>query len=232
MNIFKRCIPILSLLLLLLTVYFLDLGKYLTFDYLKAHRIQLLSIVEEYPVLSPLLYILFYAFTVAILFPVAAFLAVLGGFLFDAILGTVYGVMGATLGASILFLATRYIFGEKIQKKLGKMYQRIKKGFEENGIWYLLFLRFIPLIFPFWAVNIASAALRVSFFTYFWTTLIGGIPSSFIYAEAGAGLGAIFDEHKSFSLEGIFNWKILIALSLLALLSLTPIFLKKWKSKH
>lgn len=228
MNILKRFIPIFVLLLLLLIVYFFGIGEYLTFDYLKANRIELLSIVEKFPVLSPITYILFYAFTVSIAFPVAAFLSILGGFLFDAILGTIYAVIGATFGAIILFFAVKYAFGEELKKKLGKIYEQIERGFQKNGTWYLLFLRFIPLIFPFWAVNIASAVLRISFLTYFWTTLVGSIPSSFIYAEVGAGLGAIFDEHKRFSLEGIFNWKIRIALILLAILALTPICIKKW----
>lgn len=228
MAILKRFIPVFILLVLLVAIYLLGLGEYFTFDYLQRNRRKLLLLVNAYPYLSPLAYILFYAFTVAIALPVAAFINLSGGFLFGAILGTVYAVIGATFGASILFLAVRYAFGERMGEKLGKRYIQIKKGFQKNGTWYLLFLRLIPLLFPFWAVNVASAALRVSFWTYFWTTLVGGIPSSFIYAEAGAGLGEIFDQHERFSLQAIFNWKIRIAFILLALLALVPIAVKKW----
>ncbi len=189
---------------------------------------KLLAWISNYPTASPLIYIFLYAFLVAISFPVGAFLTILGGFLFDAFWGTFYTVIGATFGAIVIFLAARYALGEIIKTKLGKIYERIEKGFQKNGPWYLLFLRLIPL-FPFWAVNIASALLPITLFTYFSTTFIGIIPGTFIYAQAGAGVGTIFDEREEFSLEAIFNWKIQIALLLLAIFSLSPILIKKWR---
>ena len=90
----------------------------------------------------------------------------------------------------------------------------------------MLFLRFVPL-FPFWAVNIAPAFLGVRFKTYLWTTFIGIIPGVYVYAQAGVGLGAIFDSGESFTLSALFNKEVRIALVLLGILALVPIVIKK-----
>jgi len=98
-------------------------------------------------------------------------------------------------------------------------------GFQKNAASYLLFLRFIPL-FPFWLVNIAPAFFNVKTRTYIWTTFVGIIPGSYVYAQAGSGLGTIFEEGKSFSFNSVFNTQMNFALVLLALFSLIPILVK------
>jgi len=70
-------------------------------------------------------------------------------------------------------------------------------GFQNNAASYLLFLRFVPL-FPFWLVNLAPAFFKVQLSTYIWTTFVGIIPGSFVYTQAGSGLGVIFDEGAAF----------------------------------
>lgn len=224
-----KFIPILLLLFLGIVAYFTGLGSYLSFDYLKSNRSHLVDYISKYPFFAALVYIAIYTLLVAISFPGASFLTIIGGFLFDKILGTIYTVLAATLGACIIFLAARYALKD-IKNKLGKWFVKIERGFAKNGPWYLLFLRLIPL-FPFWAINIAPAALPVSLFTYFWTTLLGIIPGTFVYVQAGAGLGAIFDTHERFSVDTVFNWEIRIALFFMALLALLPILVKKWREK-
>ena len=90
----------------------------------------------------------------------------------------------------------------------------MEKGFQENAANYLLFLRLVPL-FPFWLVNLAPAFFGIKLKTFLWTTFIGIIPGSFVYAQAGVGLGAIFDTDKPFSIDTIFNWQMKIKYPLL-----------------
>ena len=90
------------------------------------------------------------------------------------------------------------------------------------------FLRLVPL-FPFWLVNLAPAFLGVSLKTFVWTTFIGIIPGTFVFAQAGAGLGAILDSDQGFSIQGVFNWQVKIALIALGIFALIPIIVKKFK---
>ena len=104
----------------------------------------------------------------------------------------------------------------------------MQEGFKKNKSRYLLVLRLLP-IFPFWVVNLIPAFLNVNLRTYVWTTFIGIIPGAYIYTQAGSGLGVIFDRGDSFSMSAVLNPQLLIALTLLSLATLIPVFLKKKK---
>jgi len=154
----------------------------------------------------------------------------LGGYLFSPILGTVYVVIGATVGASLIFLAARYALSNFFRKKAGSFIEKLQKGFQENSINYLLFLRLVPL-FPFWALNISLAFLNVSLLNYVWTCFVGIIPGTFMYASAGSGLGEILAMGEKVNLSAIFNWKLRITLIGIAVLVLIPVFYKKIRKK-
>ena len=220
-----------SLFLLLMgTAYFLGVFEHVTFENLKNHRKQLLSFVENSPYFSPLIFITIYALFISLSLPGGAILSLTGGFLFGALKGTILVIIGATIGASIIFYAAKSLFKELLQKKAHPFLNKMEKGFQKNAASYLLFLRFIPL-FPFWLINLAPAFFQVSFWTFFWTTFVGIIPGSYIYAQAGSGLGRIFETGENFSLENIFNFEIKIALFLLALFTLIPTLIKYFLRK-
>ena len=103
-------------------------------------------------------------------------------------------------------------------------------GFQKNSASYLLFLRFVPL-FPFWAVNLVPAFFGVKLRTFIWTTVVGIAPGSYIFTLFGQGLDTIFSSDAPVSLGLILNTQNKIALSLLGVLSLIPILLKRWKEK-
>jgi uncharacterized membrane protein YdjX (TVP38/TMEM64 family) len=104
----------------------------------------------------------------------------------------------------------------------------MEKGFNENAASYMLFLRFVPL-FPFWVVNLAPAFFGVPLRTFLWTTFIGIIPGSFVFTLAGSGLEKVFEMGQDFSLGALFNTELKIALSLLGVLALVPILVKKFR---
>ena len=86
-------------------------------------------------------------------------------------------------------------------------------------------------LFPFWLVNLAPAFLGVPLRTFVWTTFVGIIPGSFVFAQAGTGLGAILDSNQEFSIHAIFNWQVKIALIALGIFALLPILIKKIRRK-
>lgn len=222
----KKWLPLLIIIALSALIYFSGWTKYLTFEQIKAHRAELLSYIDTYPIAMPLLFITLYIVTTTLSLPGGAALSLFGGFLFGMPWSTLYVVFGATIGATFLFFAARTALGGFLKKKAGPFLSKMEKGFHKNASSYLLFLRFIPL-FPFWLVNLAPAFFNVRTSTFIWTTLVGIIPGSYVFTQAGSGLGAIFDKGKAFSIDSVFNTQIKIALAALALFALIPILVKR-----
>ncbi|MBT3793093.1 MAG: TVP38/TMEM64 family protein [Rhodospirillales bacterium] len=225
-----RLVPLGVMAAALIAFFALDLNQYLNFGALKDHQETLSGFVASNAILAAVLFIVIYAVSTAISLPGGAILTIAGGFLFGTLIGTVYVVIGASLGATGLFLAARTALGEPLRARAGPQLQRMEKGFRENAFSYLLFLRLIP-IFPFWLVNLVPAFLGVPIGTYFIGTLIGIIPGSFVFASVGNGLGALFAAGKTPDLGIIFAPDILIPIAGLGLLALVPVLYKRFKDK-
>ncbi len=225
-----RWIPLIFLILMLLLFFAFRLERYLSFSTLKIHHNLLLIWIESHYIQAVIIYILVYILAVAASIPGAIFLTLAGGFLFGIGLGTLYVVISATLGATLLFLAIRLAFENYFVRKASVWVEKMQAGFNKNAFQYLLILRLIPL-FPFWIINIVPALLRVKAGTFISATLLGILPGSFVYASLGNGLGHLFDSGKTPDLGIIFEPQILLPLSGLAALSLLSIIYKKINSK-
>jgi uncharacterized membrane protein YdjX (TVP38/TMEM64 family) len=210
--------------------YFSGIGNLISFDQLKAHRVELTSFVAANPAGAVALFILAYAVVVAFSLPVAAVLSVLGGFLFGSVFGAGANVIGATLGAIAVFLAAKTALGGVLRQQAGPFVQRMEAGFKENALSYMLVLRLIPVL-PFFIVNIVPAVLGVPLSTFIIGTFFGIIPGAFVFASIGAGLGSVFDRGESFTLAGALTPEIITALVGLALLSLLPVAYKAWRGR-
>lgn len=225
-----RVIP-LALLAAGLAVFFaFDLNQYISLDALKDNREQLQSWVADYGTLSAIIFAVIYALAVAFSIPGAVFITIAGGFMFGPYLGTVYVVIGATVGAVGVFLAAKYAVGDILRAKAGPAIKRMEAGFRENELSYLLVLRLVPL-FPFWIVNLVPAFLGVSLRTYTIGTLLGIIPGAFVYALVGDGAGAVLDAGGDLNLGIIFAPRFLAPIIGLAVLACIPIVYKKMKAR-
>jgi uncharacterized membrane protein YdjX (TVP38/TMEM64 family) len=225
----KRFLPLAILVLGIVVVLASGLGDYLSFDQLRDNRAQLLEFVDRHALLAPLLFMVIYAAVIALSIPGGAVLTMAGGFLFGVALGTLYVVVAATVGASLVFLAARTALGDSLRRKAGPWMRRMEAGFRENALNYLLFLRLIP-VFPFWLVNLVPALLGVPFATYVGATFVGIIPGSLVYASVGNGLGAVFDAGQSPDLGIIFRPAIILPIIGLAVLAILPVAYKKLRS--
>ena len=204
--------------------FYFDLKHYLSLDALKANRDRLLAFTDANYLESVLLFVLVYVVQTAFSLPGGAILTLAGGFLFGSVLGTVYVNLGATTGATLAFLAARYLLHDWVEQKFGHRLASFQQGFAQNGFSYLMTLRLIPL-FPFFLVNLLSGLTRVNLGTYVAATALGIIPGSFVYAFAGRQLGSIN------SLKEIASPPVLMAFTLLGLLALTPIVYRKLSTK-
>jgi uncharacterized membrane protein YdjX (TVP38/TMEM64 family) len=198
---------------------FTPLGDLIDLQKIVEQKELLLLRVRENYILSALGFVLLYIAATALSIPGATVLSLLGGFFFGPYLGVLLINMGATTGALLIFLAARYFLGKDVQKKYSKKLAQFNREVAKNGKNYFLTLRLIPL-FPFFLINLLSGFTNVKVFTFIWTTAIGIIPGSFVYAYLGS-TGAATGEDSSFGI------KITIALILLGLLSLLPVLMKK-----
>lgn len=226
---FLKFLPIIIIFIVMIAVFIFGGFDFLAFDSLKKYHETLKTSLENNTVLFPIIFILIYIVATALSIPGAIFLTILAGFLFGKYLATLYVAIGATIGASILFLAAKTAIGDFFLKKAGTRLKKISEGFNRNAMCYMMFLRLIPL-FPFWLVNIVPALFKMKFRTFLWTTFFGIMPGTFIYAQAGVGLKSII-EKEIFDLKSILTFEVLLALSLLAIFALLPIIFKKIKNK-
>jgi uncharacterized membrane protein YdjX (TVP38/TMEM64 family) len=206
------------------------LHDYLSFEALRENRGLLIDFVDSRFALALGLFVALYGLAVAVSLPGGALLTITGGFLFEAWLGTLAAVTGATLGATAVFLIARTAFGEALRARAGPAVRKMQGGFQKNALSYLLVLRLVPL-FPFWLVNLVPAFLGVPLRTYVIGTFIGIIPGAFVFTFAGAGLGGVLDSAESFSPAAVLTPEVIAALVGLAILSLVPVGYKTLKAR-
>jgi uncharacterized membrane protein YdjX (TVP38/TMEM64 family) len=204
--------------------FYFDLDRFLSLQALKDNRDDLLSFTETHSAVAAALFVLVYVAVTGLSLPGAVILTLAGGFLFGAVWGTLFVNLGATTGATLAFLASRYLLRDWVERKFGKWLGPVQQGFAQNAFSYLMTLRLIPL-FPFFVVNLVSGLTRMNIGTYVAATALGIIPGSFVYAYAGRQLGTIN------SLKDIASPGVIGAFVLLGLLVLVPSLYKKWSGK-
>jgi uncharacterized membrane protein YdjX (TVP38/TMEM64 family) len=227
-EILKKGLPLGIIIVSLAAFFYFGLDKYMTLEALKQHRHAMLAWTQSHTILAMLSYMLTYILLVAISFPGASLLTIVGGFLFGIVVGSLLVSVSATVGASIIFWAARTALGDFFEKRAGRFIGRMEKGFQENALSYLLVLRLIP-IFPFWLVNIMPAILNIRFSVYLIGTFLGIIPGVVVYVMLGNGLGFAFDKGEAIDFHLIYAPQILIPIVGLAILSFVPMVYKAIK---
>lgn len=239
-----RLAPIAILALALAAALASGAANYLTVDNLLASREALSGLIARNLPLSLLLFILAYAVVVAASIPGATLFTLSGGLLFGGWFGGAAAIVGATAGATLLFLAARSSLGAALTQRAGPKIERFRAGFQKDAVSYLLFLRLVSL-FPFWLVNLALAVTGVKLWTFVWTTFVGIMPATMAFALAGAGLGSIADRKQQaydacvsakglqggcslgISPQDLVTREALIAITALGIMALIPAVLRR-----
>ncbi|WP_293343303.1 TVP38/TMEM64 family protein [Parvibaculum sp.] len=223
----RRFLPLLVLAAGLGAFFALGLDRYVTLDTLRDNRQALSAWVAENWALAAFVYVLAYIVMVAFSLPGALVATLTGGFLFGTVFGGLLTVLGATIGATAIFLAAKTALGDMLREKAGPRLRKLEEGFGRNAFSYMLVLRLVP-IFPFFLVNLAPAFLGVSLGTYVLSTFLGIIPGTFVFASLGNGLGAVFDAGRDPDLGLIFEPEILGPILALAALALVPVIYRRF----
>ena len=217
----KKIVIALIILAIIIGVRIFGAGRYINFEEIKRNRESLSAMVSRRYFLFMAVYMLAYLLTAAFAVPlVSEPLTLAGGLMFGTLPGAIYTNIGATAGASVAFLFSRYILGGWIQKRSGFRLARLNEEIERNGYRYLLSLRLTPLV-SFTLIDVLAGLTRVPLKTFIWTTAAGILPATLIYSYTGSRLSYIE------SARDIFSGRMLIALALLALLPVLPVIYRK-----
>nr|WP_153341040.1 VTT domain-containing protein [Roseospira navarrensis] len=202
----------------------------LSFETLSTHHETIRAWVTNHQGLAMVAFVAAYVGIVAFSVPGAVWMSIAGGYLFGTALATLLIVTGATAGATGIFLAARFVFGEAWRARVKGSIARLETGFRENAFSSLLVLRLVPL-FPFWLVNLVPAFVGVPTRTYVLATALGIIPGAAVYASVGNGLEAVLAAGGRPDLGLIYDPEIFAPLLGLAALALVPTLYKRWKGR-
>ena len=218
-------------LIIILTVAVLGaffLRDYLTFQALADNREALIAFRDNNYLLTVLVFIAVYVLIVAFSLPGATIATLTGGFLFATFPGALFNITGATIGATAIFLAARWGFGEKLGARLegsDGFVKKIKDGIDENQ-WSMLFLiRLVPAV-PFFMANLIPSFLEVPLRRFVISTIVGIIPGTTVYTSVGEGLGEVFASGETPNLGIIFEPAILFPILGLCVLAVLPIIIQ------
>jgi pyruvate/2-oxoglutarate dehydrogenase complex dihydrolipoamide dehydrogenase (E3) component/uncharacterized membrane protein YdjX (TVP38/TMEM64 family) len=157
-------------------------------------------------------YFLVYIMITGLSLPGAALLTIVGGMIFGLWLGVALVSFASSIGATLAFLASRFILKDWVQRKFAPYLRSINQGVEKDGGFYLFSLRLIPL-FPFWVINLAMGLMPIRTSTFYWVSQLGMLAGTIVFVNAGVSLGAV----EEFSAAGILTPQLILSFALLAL---------------
>ncbi len=195
----KKKIGLIVLVLALVATFFaLDLGRYLSLDYLKSSQSAFESLYAEQPLLVIGTYFAIYVAVTALSVPGAVIMTLAGGAIFGTLWGTVIVSFASSLGATLAFLAARFVLRDSIEARFGARLAEFNKGVEKEGAFYLFTLRLVPLV-PFFVINLLMGLTKMKTLTFYAVSQLGMLAGTAVYVNAGTQLAQLD------SLQGILS---------------------------
>jgi pyruvate/2-oxoglutarate dehydrogenase complex dihydrolipoamide dehydrogenase (E3) component/uncharacterized membrane protein YdjX (TVP38/TMEM64 family) len=186
-----RQIVLLLLLALAIGVFVaLDLGRYLSFEQLKASQANFAQLHAEQPLTVAAVYFLTYVLATALSIPGAVIITLAGGAIFGLWQGLLIVSFASTVGATLAFLASRFLLRDWVEARFGQRLSDINAGVNREGGFYLFTLRLIPVV-PFFLINLLMGLTRMKVWTYYWVSQIGMLAGTAVYVNAGTQLAQL-----------------------------------------
>jgi uncharacterized membrane protein YdjX (TVP38/TMEM64 family) len=225
-----RFLPLALIALGLAVAWAMGWYQYLSLAWLAESSDGLQAHVDANYAVAAVLFVGFYMLAAALSFPAAAILTMAGGFLFGWLPGAAFAMLGATGGATLLFLAARTALGGFLRERVGGFAARLADGFARDAFSYLLVLRLAPFI-PFFVVNIAPALFNVRLRTFVLATVIGILPGALAYSWLGCGLDSVLlaarQAGRDASVHDLVTPELTAALAGLALVALLAVVVRR-----
>jgi len=186
----KKIIILAGLAAIIAAYFIFDLGSYLTLDGIKRLADQWKGFYADNPAMVLGGFFVIYVAVTAASLPGAAIMTLAAGALFGVVTGTILVSFASTLGATLAFLAARYVLRDSIESRFGERLKTINDGLERDGAFYLFTIRMIPYI-PFFVVNLVMGLTRMRTLTFAWVSQIGMLLGTIVYVNAGTRLAQI-----------------------------------------
>jgi uncharacterized membrane protein YdjX (TVP38/TMEM64 family) len=246
LRLLRRFGPLVLIAALMVLVFAMGWHRQVTLANIVRFRDEFHHVIAEHQVLSIISYIVLYILAASLSLPGCGLFTAAGGLMFGWLIGGLATVVGATIGATILFLIARTAVSGLLTEETAPWLSKLRTGFQQDALSYLLFLRLVPA-FPFWFVNVAPAVLGVPLRTYVIGTFLGIIPATFAFASAGAGLDSVIMAAKSeyaaclarggaktcklmIHASSLVTKELILALLLLGVVALIPVAFRKWRT--
>ena len=184
------------------------------------------NFISENFLISILVFSILYSLLIICNFPFASLLSMINGFLFGTWIGGSISIIGGTIGAFGIFLIAKFFFLDLIKKNFLSKYSFIENYFNKNDLELMILIRIIPGV-PFFIQNLILAGIGADNKKFFFTTLFGLAPWSFIFGSIGQGLEEIFINKTELSFSLVAEPEYLIPIGFIALLIVTVIIFKK-----
>lgn len=211
-------LALIAVILIAITAFFfLDLGRFLTLDFFKSQQAAIDAYFSANPLRTAAVFFLVYVAVTGLSLPGAALMTLVAGAIFGLLWGTVIVSFASSIGATLAFLASRFLFRGSIQKRFGANLKTVNDGIERDGAFYLFALRLVPA-FPFFVINLVMGLTPIRTRTFYWVSQVGMLAGTLVYVNAGTQLARIE------SLSGILSPTLIISFALLGIFPL----IAKW----
>ena len=212
-----RLALLLALAALVAAFFVFDLGRFFSLDWFKAQKAAIDAFYRSHPWQAAAAFFVVYVAVTGLSLPGAALLSLAVGAIFGLLWGTVLVSFASSIGATLAFLAARFLFREAIRRRFGDKLRAIDAGVSKEGPFYLFTLRLVPL-FPFVVINLAMALTSIRTATFYWVSQLGMLPGTIVYVNAGTQIAQIE------SVRGILSPELLLSF---AALGVFPLIAKK-----
>ena len=213
----KKLLLIVALIALVAAFFALDLGRFLSLDAIRARQADLAALYAERPIAMIGAYFAIYVVVTALSLPGATILTLAGGAVFGLVVGTFVVSFASSVGATLAFLASRYVLRDAVRRRFGTRLAAVDAGLAKDGAYYLLTLRLVPLV-PFFVINLVLGLTRMKVATFYLVSQLGMLAGTLVYVNAGTALAQIH------TLRGILSPALLGSL---VLLGVFPLLAKK-----
>lgn len=211
----KRVILLLLVATAIVAFFVFDLGRFLNLETLKSHQEELQDYARTHPWQSAGGFFVAYTLLTALSFPGATIMTLAAGAIFGLWWGMLIVSFASSIGATLAFLAARFLFRESIQQRFGDKLKSFDEGIARDGAFYLFTLRLAP-IFPFFLINLVMGLTSMRAWKFYWVSQVGMLAGTLVYVNAGTQLAQITTLKGILSPDLIFSFVLLGIFPLLA----------------
>jgi len=212
-----RVIMLAGIVALIAAFFAFDLKHYIALDYFKSQQAAINDVYAAHPLRTAAIFFATYVAITALSIPGATVMTLVAGAIFGLLWGTVIVSFASSLGATLAFLASRFVLRDSIQARFGDKLAAINSGIAKDGPFYLLTLRLVPAV-PFFVINLVMGLTPLATWTFYWVSQAGMLAATIVYVYAGTEIA------KLASLKGILSPTLIVSLTLLGVFPL----IAKW----